>query len=165
MNLLSNSQALAHDECVCQQNKSPNTNFGMRQNGIVSYGDFGLAAWTQEIPIWCSWFAHHLIHFLQTFAAVGLIVQNTVLLQKSHCRFRGLHLVTQRNEIVGRASLWHFEAETETLQTFFLILIFQNYKIMHIAYLIGYIYLVVVVPSKIFHWLSEAGTASSAEQA
>ena len=44
MNLLSNRQALEHDESVGQQDKSPNPNFVVRQDGIGADRDSGLAA-------------------------------------------------------------------------------------------------------------------------
>ena len=39
MNLLCESQALAHDEGICQENKGPHPNLGVRENGVTPEGN------------------------------------------------------------------------------------------------------------------------------
>ena len=106
---LRNCDALAHDECVGQEDERPHPNLGMRQDSVAPDGDHGLAVGARIVPICGPWLPMYLCYFPQTFGTSSTFVENAILLQKSDCRFWSPHFIAQRDEIVRGVSWGHLK--------------------------------------------------------
>ena len=69
MNLLGERQTLTHDEGVGKHDECPQTDIGMRKDGVISHRHLCLTVHARKVPITSASFPLHDLHFLRAFRA------------------------------------------------------------------------------------------------